>query len=632
MTALDAAAGREQPFATRHSPLAASDAACAIPAAPHELIIDSFAGGGGASLGIEMALGRSPDVAINHDAVALSMHRANHPATLHLPHNVWSVDPLAVTNGRPVGLMWASPDCKHFSKAKGGKPVARTIRDLAWVVVRWAKQVRPRVICLENVEEFRTWGPLTENGQPCPVRKGETFKRWAGELRKLGYAIEHRELRACDYGAPTIRKRMFLIARCDGRPIVWPAATHGDPKSAAVKSGALRPWRTAAEIIDWSLACPSIFLTRQEARAIGVKRPLAEATMARIAKGVKRYVLEAAEPFVIYGQQGGAVRPMDSPLHTITASRKDTNAIVAPHLMTMRNSGKPYNGADESTHTVTAGGAHLNLVAAHLTNFNTGSVGADLGDPAPTVTANSFKKRPGGAPPIGVVAATLNAYYGEGEGGRDRSAPLDEPLRTVTTENRHALAAAFLAQHNLGLVGHDARAPVSTLTATGSQQAVVSAGLVNMKGSDRRMSGPETPHPTVTAQGVHSAEVRAFLTKYYGEGGTDQSPAEPLHTVPTLARFGLVTVKGEVYEIADIGMRMLSPRELFRAQGFPDDYRIEAGADGERMTQAAQNRMCGNSVSPPVARAIVAANYVADEVPLSAPRALASAPLFEAVA
>jgi len=542
-----------------------------------ELIVDSFAGGGGASLGIERALGRPPDIAINHDAVALSMHRRNHPQTRHMPHNVWKVDPVAVTQGRPVGLLWALPDCKHFSKAKGGKPVARNIRDLAWVVVRWARQVRPRVICLENVEEFRTWGPLTEDGQPCPDRKGETFKRWLGELRKLGYVVEHRELRACDFGAPTIRKRLFLIARCDGRPIVWPEPSHGDPKSEGVRQGRLKPWRTAAEIINWSLPCASIFLTPEEGRAVGVKRPLAEATMARIAKGVKRYVLDAAEPFVVTVNHGGSGfrgQSLDDPFCTLTAARDAHGlvaptlmtmgygerpgqsprvpgldvplrtvvagggkaALIAPHLMTMRNSGKPYNGADEPSHTVTAGGAHLNVVAA------------------------------------------------------------------------------FLAQHNLGAVGHDARSPVSTLTSTCSHQAVVSAGLVSLRGSDRRASATDAPHPTVTAQGVHSAEVRAFLVKYYGQGGTDQGAGEPLHTVPTKARFGLVTVGGETYEIADIGMRMLTPRELFRAQGFPESYEIDAGAEGERLTQAAQIRMCGNSVSPPVAEAIVAANYQPDEI------------------
>ena len=253
-----------------------------------ELIVDSFAGGGGASTGIELALGRSPDIAINHDAEALALHRINHPETWHLPHNVWKVDPVAVTAGRPVGLLWASPDCKHFSKAKGGKPVKRNIRDLAWVVPRWAKQVRPRVIILENVEEFRDWGPISAEGVPCKERKGDEFKRWCAELKRLGYRVEHRELRACDYGAPTIRKRLFVIARRDGEKIVWPKPTHGRPDDPEVISGRKLPWRTAADIIDWSLPCHSIFLSREEGRAVGVNRPLADATMARIARGGKR--------------------------------------------------------------------------------------------------------------------------------------------------------------------------------------------------------------------------------------------------------------------------------------------------------------------------------------------------------
>jgi DNA (cytosine-5)-methyltransferase 1 len=613
-----------------------------------EIIVDSFAGGGGASLGIERALGRSPDIAINHDEAAIAMHAANHPATRHLQHNVWKVDPSAATGGAPVGLMWASPDCKHFSKAKGGKPVARNIRDLAWVVVSWARQVRPRVICLENVEEFRTWGPLDGDNRPDPERKGETFRQWVGELRRLGYRVEHRELRACDYGAPTIRKRLFLIARCDGRPIVWPKPSHGDPRSVEVKAGRLKPWRTAAGIIDWSLACPSIFLTREEARALGVKRPLAEATMARIAKGVKRYVLDAKEPFVVtinhsgegfrgqgldepfrtvaaardahglvapvfaYGQQGGAVRDANAPLHTVTASAKDTNAIVAPTLVGCggRAGQSRPRSASEPLATITSK-ADTCLVAAHLTKFNTGSVGASLDEPAPTVTANSFLQRPGGAAPIGIVSAHLSAYYGDGDGSTDRSAPADEPLRTVTTENRHAVVAAFLAQHNSGVVGHDAREPVSTLTRTGSHQAVVSAGLMSLKGAERRGASIDAPHATVTAQGCHSADVRAFLVKYYGEGGQDRAVGEPLHTIPTRDRFGLVTVAGEVYEIADIGMRMLTPRELFRAQGFPDSYDITTGPGGRRLTQAEQIGRCGNSVCPDLAEAIVRANYAA---------------------
>ncbi len=582
-----------------------------------EIIVDSFAGGGGASTGIEIALGRSPDIAINHDGEALSMHERNHPTTWHIRHDVWKVDPIAATQGRPVGLMWASPDCKHFSKAKGGEPREKGIRDLAWVVVRWAEQVRPRVILLENVEEFQTWGPLTADRQPCPARRGETFRRWVGELERLGYRVEWRELRACDYGAPTIRKRLFLVARCDGRPIVWPEPTHGDPKSEAVDLGRLAPWRTAAEIINWSIPCPSIFLTREEGRAIGVNRPLAEATMARIAKGVQRYVLEAAKPFVVGvgGRMGQSdARPADRPWQTITA--KADSAIVAPFLSPITHSGPP------RTH--------------------------DVAEPVRTITTAHRGEH-------ALVAAHLSAYYGEGAGSTDRSASVAEPARTITTENRHAViaahvqrqfgasvgsdagepigtttaggggksavVAAFLAQHNVGVVGHDVREPVSTLTAKGCQQAVVevSAGMVDLHGSDRRQRDVADPAPTVTAGGTHQAEVRAFLVKYYG-AGLGQPISDPAATVTTKDRFGLVTIEGAPYEIVDIGMRMLSPRELYRAQGFPDGYVIDEGADGHPITKTAQVRMCGNSVSPPVAAALVAANYVPDQPALSRAR------------
>ena len=625
-----------------------------------ELIVDSFAGGGGASTGIEMALGRSPDIAINHDAMALAMHAMNHPETLHVPHNVWKVDPVSVTAGRPVGLLWASPDCKHFSKAKGGKPVKRNIRDLAWVVVRWAKQVRPRIIILENVEEFRSWGPIDAAGQPCKERVGQTFTAWVGELRRLGYKVEHRELRACDYGAPTIRKRLFLIARRDGEPIVWPKPTHGKPGDPDVLAGRKLPWRTAAEIIDWSLPCHSIFLSREEGRAVGVNRPLADATMARIAKGVKRYVIDAAKPFIVtcnhsgegfrgqglgepfntvaaardahglvspiltYAQQGGAVRDPIAPLNTVCASQKDQNAVIAPmlvgcggragqsrprsadeptatgtakadvcvvaaHLMTMRNAGKPFNGADEPTHTVTAGGAGLTLVAGTL----------------------------------------VQTGYGEREGQEPRALDPSKPLGTVVASGKHAAVAAFLAQHNEGprpgAPGRELSEPVSTITATGSQQALVASHILNMKGSQRASSGPDDPIPTICAGTMHATEVRAFLSKYYGPA-IGQDAQDPLHTATTKARFGLVTVDigGEPYIIADIGMRMLSPRELFRAQGFPDHYIIDRGLSVEppaegwghegpseviTLTKTAQVRMCGNSVCPPLAQALVAANF-----------------------
>jgi DNA (cytosine-5)-methyltransferase 1 len=573
-----------------------------------EIIIDSFAGGGGASTGIEMALGRSPDVAINHDADAIAMHEVNHPDTLHLNSNIWQIDPDEVMPGRQIGLAWFSPDCKHHSKAKGGKPLSRNIRDLAWVVVLWAQRRRPRVILLENVEEFQDWCPLDETDRPAAGRRGETFRKWVGEFKKLGYKVEWRELRACDYGAPTIRKRLFLVARCDGRPIVWPTPTHGNPKSEEVKSGKLQPWRTAAEIIDWTLPCHSIFLTKEEGRAVGVNRPLAEATMARIAKGVQRYVIDAAEPFIIsvahgfsggrreypmeeplgtvtgggiahglvvpvvtYAQQGGATRPADAPLHTVTASKKDQNAIIVPVIAGCggRAGQSRPRSADEPLQTVTAKADSV-LAAVHLTKFSENSVGHLPDEPLHTVMA--------GAP-------------------------------------RHGVVAAFLAQHNGGKCpgSRPADEPVSTVTATGAQQGVVSAHLLSLKGSDRRASDIETPHPTVTAQGTHSAEVRAFLVKYYGNDKDGVSPAEPMHTVPTRDRFGLVMVHGEPYEIVDIGMRMLRPRELFRAQGFPDSYVIDRRPDGTKLTGTASVRMCGNSVSPVMAKALVAANYTPDE-------------------
>jgi DNA (cytosine-5)-methyltransferase 1 len=588
-----------------------------------ELIVDNFAGGGGASTGIAAAVGRDPDYAINHDELALAMHRINHPDTKHLCNNVWKIDPDDIDGD--IGLGWFSPDCKHFSKAKGGKPVDRGIRDLAWVVVRWARRRKggPRVIILENVEEFADWGPLvvTDDGKlrPCPERRGATFKRWVGELRRLGYRVEWRELRACDYGAPTIRKRLFLIARRDGKKIVWPTPTHGAPTDPDVVAGRKLPWRTAAEIIDWSLPCHSIFLTREEGRAVGVNRPLADATMARIAKGVKRYVLDAAQPFVIplTHQGGDRAKGLDVPLPTVTGAHRGEQAVVAPVVvrtdMHKSNAGCVYE-PEEPLRTVTSSGGHAVvapvfayaqqggatraatapmhtvtasrkdqnlLVAAHLTKFRANSIGSGMGEPAHTVTANSFIKRPGGSAPIGVVAA-------------------------------------FMAQHNLGVVARDVRDPLSTVTSTGAQQQLVSAGLMHMKGSDRRMSDIEEPARTVTAGGWHQAEVRAFMVKYYSEGGQDQSCAEPVHTVPTRDRFGLVMVEGEPYQIVDIGMRMLSTRELFRAQGFPESYVIDRGVlqDGLEiaLTKTASIRMCGNSVCPPVAEAIVRANYVQQDI------------------
>ncbi|WP_420433097.1 DNA cytosine methyltransferase [Hyphobacterium sp.] len=550
-------------------------------------IVDCFAGGGGASNGIERALGRAPTVAINHDPDAIALHRANHPETLHLTTSIWNVDPDEIVRDHgPVGLLWASPDCKHFSKAKGGRPVKRTIRDLAWTVVLWARRARPIVICLENVEEFRDWGPVNRDGRPCPERKGQTFDEWVGELERLGYAVEWKELRACDYGAPTIRKRLFLVARRDGQPIVWPEPTHAPADSPAVASGDRMPYRTAAEIIDWSQPCPSIFLDRDGARrwyeATGqrVNRPLKDPTMRRIARGVVRYVLEAADPFIVTLNHGGDWQrgwSLKEPFKTVTAAR-DAHALITPMI----------------------------------TRAQHGGACRDIKDPLHTITASTKDQN-------AVIAPVLVPRYGERAGQAPRIRSVQDPIPTVVpTGNGAQLVAAFLAQHNgpgggrrgeVGNAGHDARKPVSTITQRGTQQGVVAAHLVNMKGADRRSRSIDAPLSTICAGGNHAGLISAFLFKYYG---TDQDPrlSEPLHTITTKDRFGLVTLEigGEAYVIVDIGMRMLTPRELFRAQGFADSYQICERADGTPITKTTQTRCVGNSVCPDVAAAVVAAN------------------------
>ena len=528
----------------------------------HELVVDLFAGGGGASTGIEQAIGRHVDIAINHDPEAVSLHQANHPQTQHYVSDVFEVDPLAVTDGRPVGLLWASPDCKHFSKAKGGKPVSKKIRGLAWVVVKWAKLARPRIICLENVEEFQTWGPLGEDGRPCPERKGATFQRWKRQLENLGYTIDYRELRACDFGAPTIRKRLFLVARRDGQPIVWPEASHGAPDTLAVRQKKLQPWRTAADCIDWSIPAPSIFER---------ERPLADATCRRIAKGIVRYVIEAAKPFIVPMTHTGGdrVHSSDEPLRTITTAQRGELALAVPTLIQTGYGERPGQaprvpGLDKPLGTVVNGQKHA-VVAAFLAKHYTGVVGSDMADPVATVTSVDHHS---------LVAAHLVHYHADKRPEDVRASDMRDPLKTQTTENRHAL---------------------------------VTSNLVKLRGVNVG-SGTDEPVHTVSAQGTHHAEVRAFLVKYYG---TDQDPnlQEPLHTVTTKDRFGLVMVKGEPYAIVDIGLRMLTPRELYRAQGFPESYQIDHGADGRPLTKTAQVRMCGNSVCPPLARALVAANF-----------------------
>jgi DNA (cytosine-5)-methyltransferase 1 len=467
---------------------------------PHELIIDNFAGGGGTSTGLEQAFQRPVDVAINHDPKALAMHRINHPDTKHYCESVWDIDPIEVTGNQPVGLVWLSPDCKHFSKAKGSKPVEKKIRGLAWVALRWAAKARPRVIMLENVEEFKTWGGLDSEGKPCPKQKGRTFKSFVNALKNQGYTVDYRELRACDYGSPTIRKRFFLVARRDGLKIQWPEQTHGHPDSIQVKKGKLKPWRTAAECIDWSIECPSIF-TR--------KRPLVTATLERIAGGLNKFVFNNPAPFVVNG--------------------------IAPVL---------------------------------------------------TECANASNKR---------------------------SMPIDEPLRTICAQTKgghHAVIAAFLAKNYTGVIGSDLAEPVHTITAKDHNSLVVSH-LSKMKNG---CTGQELDEPIHTLTTVNQfAEVRAFLTAFYGNEKDGNSVDEPLRTIPTRDRFGLVTIGKQDYEISDIGFRMLQPVELFKAQGFPDSYIYTHGLDekGKKitLTKTEQTRMVGNSVCPQLANALVMANF-----------------------
>lgn len=590
-----------------------------------ELIVDCFAGGGGASTGIYLALGRHPDIAVNHDPEALAMHRANHPSTLHVSKNIYQVDPMDLCHNRPVGLLWASPDCKHFSKAKGARPVKRNIRDLAWTVIVWLRRARPRVVVLENVVEFLDYGPLIPVGEgkfkPCPDRKGQTYQLFVNSARRQGYKVEWKVIYARHHDTPTIRKRLYIIMRRDGEPIVWPDETTGTPDDPLVISGQKAPEKTAAGIIDWSLPCPSIFDTSEEIfekHGIRAKRPLAENTLKRIARGVQRYVLEAKKPFIVvcnhggdwfrgqdideplqtltasrdgfgiiqpfvtFAQHGGGNRSAAIPMHTITASAKDQNCIVAPTLVQTGYGERPGQaprapGLHKPIGTQVAGGAKHAVVSAFLAKHNTGATGSDLREPAPTITANGFSKRPGGAAPIGLVTAHMMSMRGSSR--RDYAA--EEPVRTISAGGNHeAVTACYLDRQFTRSTGADLNEPCPTITAGGD-------GKANM--------------------------VAAFLDTYYG---TDQAMTldQPMGSDTTRDRRSLVTVEieGQTFTVVDIGMRMLTPRERFNAQGFPPDYIIDHGIDedGNKITlsQSAQGRMCGNSVCPPVAKAIVAAN------------------------
>lgn len=540
-----------------------------------EMIIDNFAGGGGASTGIELATGRAVDAAINHDPDAILMHRTNHPQTRHYCESVWDVDPWEVTRGRPVGLAWFSPDCKHFSKAKGSKPVDRNIRGLAWIVLKWAGTVKPRVIILENVEEFQTWGPVRK-GKPMKSRRGETFRKWKEQLQALGYEIDHRELVAADYGAPTIRKRFFLIARCDGKPIIWPERTHAPKDSEEVKNGKCKPWRGAAEIIDWTIPCPSIFDTTDEIKekySIRAIRPLAVNTQKRIARGIEKFVLQNKEPFIVpigYGERKGQaprVHDINEPLSAVVGS------------------GKQY-----------------------------------------------------------LAMPSLIQYHTE-QSERVRGQGMDEPIMTLDAANRYGLSVAYLAEYFQNGRPLDVNSPLHTST-TKDRECLCMAHMEKFFSGGYTGNGSDanTPLGTVTAVD-HNGLVETFISKFY-KTGIGQKPDEPLHTVTTSAgHFGIVTVKmnrsemnlhhwnevrellnaycgyaiaadeillldvnGTMYFISDIGLRMLTPRELYAANGFPPDYIIDHDYTGKAYGKTKQVARCGNAVPPPFAEALVRAN------------------------
>lgn len=552
------------------------------------LFVDNFAGGGGASTGIELAIGRNVDIAINHDPDAIAMHRANHPNTKHYCEDVWEVDPVEACDGRPVTLAWFSPDCKHFSRAKGGKPADKNIRGLAWVAVKWAYLVRPSVIMLENVPEIQTWGPLGKDNRPIKERAGETFDgfikalstgistdhpafpemcealsiSWESEMamalvKGLGYDIQFRTLRSCDYGAPTTRQRFYMIARCDGRKIVWPKPTHGQKNSADVKSGKKKPYHTAAECIDWSIPAQSIFER---------DRPLAENTLRRIARGIRRFVIDNPEPFIVTVNHGGdnfRGQSINEPLQTVTA--KHGYGIVTPTIMCN----------------------------------NENNVGARVDSPLPTVTTGNRNF---------LVAPTLIQYHSETSKEEVRGQEVDQPIMTIDTAPRYALSCAHIMKNYGGGytgAGSKADAPLDTVTAT-DHNSLVTAHIMTMR---NHMDGQPVDEPlgTITAGTTHHLEVQAFLLKYYGNG-TANSVSEPLDTVTARDRFALVTIYGEEYIITDIRMRMLQPRELFNAQGFPEDYIIDHDADGKVYPKVKQVARCGNAVTPPVPAALVRAN------------------------
>lgn len=572
----------------------------------NEIVVDNFAGGGGASTGIEIAIGRSVDIAINHDPAAIAMHRANHPATEHYTEDVWKVDPVEACAGRPVALAWFSPDCKHHSKAKGGKPVSKKIRGLAWVAVKWAKAVKPRVIMLENVEEFQDWGRLDEKNRPDPRYKGETFRRFVGQLEKLGYHVEYRLLRACDYGAPTIRKRFFLIARCDGQKIVWPEPTHAAPDSIEVRMGSKKPWVPVSEVLDFSLPCPSIFASSEEIMeqyGIRAVRPLSENTMKRIARGLMKFVVNNPKPFIVQVNHSGDQfrgQDIDDPLDTITA--KHGTGVVAPVLM-RNNENAVGSDAREPIGTITTGGHHM-LIAPSMIQYHSEQSEDVRGQTVdkPIMTVDSSNR-------YGLVEPFLiQTGYGEREGQKPRVLDIQKPLGTVVAQsNKFAECSVFISKYYGGdNVAASAEAPLPTVTAI--DHNAVCAAYVTQFNNNCDGQPVDAPLNTMTAKSNHFGEVCAFLTKYYGNGENAVPCDHPAPTITAKDRMALVTVHGENYRIVDIGLRMLTPRELFDAQGFPPDYIIDVDADGKPYPKSEQVARCGNAVCPPIPTALVRAN------------------------
>lgn len=548
-----------------------------------ELIVDNFAGGGGASTGIELATGKSVDIAINHDPEAIRMHKANHPNTKHYCEDVWQVDPIKACKGHPVGLAWFSPDCKHFSKAKGGKPKDKFIRGLAWVACRWAGLVRPRVIMLENVEEFKTWGPLNRGHHPIKAKQGKTFGKFVQQLQNLGYEVQFRELVAADYGAPTMRKRFFMIARCDGNPILWPKPTHAPRNSKEVKAGLLKPYVGAYTQIDFSRPCPSIFDTSQEIKekyGIRAVRPLAPKTMERIARGLKKFVLDNPEPFIIQCNHGGKRKPNDIRVPMPTITGKHGYGIVEPYMVQI---GQTCFAKDRSK---------------------------DVREPLTTIVSKNEHC---------LISPTLIQYHSETAKGEVRGQNIEDPIMTVDGSNRYGLVTSFLHKYYDGGykgAGESVENPLPTVTAW-DHNSVVTANLIQM---NNHCDGRDIidPLPTITAGDGHFGEVRAFLTKYYGNGSAEDV-TEPLDTITLRGHFGLVTIQGVDYQIVDIGLRMLEPRELYGCQGFPEDYIIDHDFEGRTYPRSEQVRRCGNSVCPPLPAAMVRSNLpelcVAERMP-----------------